>query len=129
MTRQSIDIDGFEHGNPIPAATKVGPLIMSSITPPFNPGGRTVPDTLEEQIDNLFVHVGKMLEAAGAGWDDMAKMTFYVTNPAETRAALNGPWEKFFPDPESRPARHNLQVPDTGGKVKISCTFVAYSTN
>jgi 2-iminobutanoate/2-iminopropanoate deaminase len=125
MTRRSIEIESFKHLNPIPAATRIGPYVTCSITPPYNPGTRDVPDTLEEQIDNLFTHVGQMLEGAGATWDDVAKMTFYVANPAETREALNGPWLERFPDPESRPSRHNLKV-DGGGKVQISCDFVAY---
>ena len=124
--RQSIEIESFEHANPIPCATRIGPLIECSITPPCNPGSRDIPEALEDQIENLFIHVGQMLEGAGATWDDMAKMTFYVTNPAESRAALNGIWEEKFPNPESRPSRHNLQVPDSGGPTKISCTFVAY---
>ena len=125
MNRRSIEIESFTHLNPIPAATRIGPYVTCSITPPYNAGTRDVPETLEEQIDNLFLHVGQMLEGAGATWDDVAKMTFYVTNPAETRAALNGPWLERFPDPESRPSRHNLKV-EGGGPVKISCDFVAY---
>lgn len=125
MSRQSIEIESFVHSNPIPAATRIGPFLTSSIIPPFNAGGREVPETLAEQIDNLFLHVGQMLEAAGASWDDMAKMTFYVRNPAETRDALNGPWLERFPDPASRPSRFNMQV--TGeGPVQIKCTFEAY---
>ncbi len=124
--RRSIEIADFAHANPIPAATRIGPLVVSSITPPFDPGTRDCPETLEDQIANLFLHVGRMLDGAGASWDDMAKMTFYVTDPAASRKALNGPWEERFPDPASRPARHNLQVPDTGGPVKISTTFIAY---
>jgi enamine deaminase RidA (YjgF/YER057c/UK114 family) len=125
MTRRSIEIESLKHSNPIPSASRVGPLIESSITPPFNPGTRDIPETLEAQIDNLFIHVGNMLTEAGASWDDMVKMTFYVVDPGESRKALNGPWEKLFPDPESRPARHNLQVP-AAGPVKISTTFTAY---
>lgn len=125
MNRRSIEIESFTHLNPIPAATRIGPYVTCSITPPYNAGTRDVPETLEEQIDNLFLHVGQMLDGAGATWDDVAKMTFYVTNPAETRAALNGPWLERFPDPESRPSRHNLKV-EGGGPVKISCDFVAY---
>lgn len=125
MTRQSINIESFVHGNPIPAATRIGPYVTCSITPPYNPGTRDCPETLDEQISNLFTHVGQMLDGAGATWDDVAKMTFYVTNPAETRAALNGPWVEHFPDPESRPSRHNLRV-EGSGPVQISCDFVAY---
>ena len=126
MTRTSIQVASFAHENPIPCATRVGPLIESSIIPPFNAGVREVPDTIEEQIANLFLHMGNMLTTAGATWDDMAKVTFFVGNPAEARTALNDPWVERFPDPESRPSRHTMQIPDAGGKVKISCVFTAY---
>ena len=125
MTRTSIQCDSFAHENPIPCATRVGPLIESSIIPPFNDGVREVPDTLEEQIANLFLHMGNMLTEAGADWDDMVKVTFFVDDPAESRVALNGPWVEKFPDPASRPSRHNLKTPG-GGKAKISCVFTAY---
>ena len=125
MTRKSIECSSFKHANPIPCATRIGPLIESSIIPPTNDGSRDVPDTLEEQIDNLFLHMGNMLTEAGASWDDMAKITFFVADPAASRPALNGPWEERFPDPESRPSRHNLQVP-ASGKAQISCVFTAY---
>ncbi len=125
MSRKSIEIEGFKHANPIPAATRIGPLVMSSITPPTTPGSRDIPDTLEAQIDNLFTHVDQMLDGAGATWDHVAKMTFYVTDPAASRPALNGPWLERFPNPESRPARHNMKV-EGGGPAQISCTFVAY---
>lgn len=125
MTRVSIECDSFSHANPIPCATRIGPLIESSIIPPFNDGVREVPDSLEEQIDNLFLHMGNMLDEAGAGWDDMAKITFFVTDANASRVALNGPWEEKFPDPASRPSRHNLEIPGSG-KVQISCVFTAY---
>ena len=69
--------------------------------------------------------MGNMLTEAGAGWDDMAKITFFVTDAAASREALNGPWVEKFPDPASRPSRHNLQVPG-GDKPSISCVFTAY---
>ena len=69
-----------------------------------------------------------MLDGAGATWDDVAKMTFYVADPGESRRALNGPWLERFPDPATRPSRHNLKVDGTG-PIKISCDFVAYVTD
>ena len=126
--RKSINIESFEHINPIPAATRIGPYVTCSITPPYNSGTRELPETLEEQIDNLFIHVGQMLDGAGAMWGDVAKMTFYVTDPATSREALNGPWEQHFPDPTCRPSRHNLKVPGNG-PVLISCDFVAFVTD
>jgi enamine deaminase RidA (YjgF/YER057c/UK114 family) len=84
-----------------------------------------MPDALESQIENLFTHMGQMLDVAGATWDDMVKITFFVTDAAASRQALNGPWLERFPDPESRPARHNLEVPG-GDTPRISCVFTAY---
>ena len=123
--RRSIETETFRHQNPIPGACRVGPLIESSIIPPTNPGERSMPDTLEDQIENLFTHMEGMLTDAGATWDDMAKITFFVADAAESRPALNGPWEQRFPDPASRPARHNMELP-MAGKAKISCVFTAY---
>ncbi len=40
MTRRSIEIESFSHQNPIPAATRIGPLLVSSIIPPFDAGTR-----------------------------------------------------------------------------------------
>ena len=125
VTRQSIEIESLVHNNPIPCATRIGPLIESSIIPPYNDGVRELPETLDAQVDNLFLHMGNMLQAAGASWDDLAKITFFVQDRDESRAALNGPWLERFPDPTSRPARHNLRVLGDG-PVKISCVFTAY---
>ncbi len=124
--RKSINIESFEHVNPIPAATLIGPLLTSSIIAPYNSGTRDCPESLEEQIANLFVHVGQMLAAADADWDNVAKMTFYVQDPVASRKALNGPWLEHFTDSASRPARHNLAVAPSAGPVKISCDFLAW---
>ena len=125
MTRRSIETETFVHQNPIPGACRVGPLIESSIIGPADPADRSVPDTLEEQIANLFVHMEHLLANAGATWDDMVKITFFVADAAKSRPALNGPWVERFPDAASRPARHNLEIP-MAGKAQISCVFTAY---
>lgn len=126
--RRSIETEGFAHINPIPCATRIGPLIESSIIPPYNPGTRDLPDTIEQQIDNLFSHMGEMLTAGGAGWDDMAKVTFFVRNAGDVRGALNEPWAKVFPDPDSRPSRHSMTVAGDGPPM-VSCVFTAYVTD
>ena len=123
MPRSSIEIEGFGHVNPIPAASRVGPLLVSSIIPARDPGGDRIPDDVEGQLANLFHHVGAILAAAGADWRHVAKMTFYVPDLA-LREAINRPWAERFPDPESRPARHTQIAP--GGAKVVSCDFLAY---
>lgn len=125
MSRRSIETETFRHQNPIPGASRKGPLIESSIIGPANADGKGVPDSLEGQIDNLFLHMGGLLTNAGASWDDVVKVTFFVADAAASRPALNGPWVERFPDPASRPARHNLEVP-MSGKMLISCVFTAW---
>ena len=122
VPRRSIEVDTFRHQNPIPCASRVGPLVMSSIIPPFDPGTRDVPDTAEQQIENLFTHVGAMLKEAGADWKDVAKMTFYAGD-GSARELLNSPWSARFPDLSALPARHTQITP---GTKQISCDFVAY---
>jgi len=120
--RKSIHIDGLSHLMAIPVATRIGPLITSSVIAPFDPGTRTVPKTLDAQIANIFRHVGAMLEAAGADWRHVAKMEFWMPDPAGGRAALETPWVEKFPDASSRPSRHTHKVDSPA----VSASFIAY---
>ncbi|MDG1368528.1 MAG: RidA family protein [Acidimicrobiales bacterium] len=123
MQRTSIEIASLSHLAPLPAASKVGPLLESSITTPFNPGTRNLPPTFAEQAENLFIHMEQMLEAAGGGWEHVAKITFFLAEP-ESRAKLNVPWLERFPNEASRPARHIMEV--DAGTSKVTCIFTAY---
>lgn len=126
MPRTSIEIDSFKHENPIPAATRIGPLIESGIIPAFNDGVRSMPDTLDEMVANLFLHMGNMLDAGGATWHDVIKITFFAGDPAAAKDAVNVHWVEKFPDPASRPSRHTMKVPTAGDRPNISCEFTAY---
>ena len=123
MPRQSIQISSFSHTNPIPVASRLGPLLISSVIAPRDPGGQNMPSELDAQLANLFHHVGEMLAAAGGDWRHVAKMTFYAAD-GSVREAINGPWVEHFPDPASRPARHTQVVPGSGRFV--TCDFLAY---
>lgn len=126
MARISIEIDSFRHENPIPAATRIGPLVESGIIPAYNDGVRTMPDTLEAMVANLFLHMGNMLIAADASWDDVIKITFFAGDPGAAKDAVNVHWVEKFPDPGSRPSRHTMKVPSAGDGPSISCVFTAY---
>lgn len=119
-TRRSIDIESFQHSNPIPGACRIGPLIASSVIVGRNPGETVVPDDVGAQVANLFAHMGEMLRAADASWDDVIKIDFAVPS-LDDRAAINGPYLQHFPDPDSRPARHT-----SAGSPTAQCTFWAY---
>jgi 2-iminobutanoate/2-iminopropanoate deaminase len=119
--RRSIHIDGLAHLTAIPVASRIGPLLVSSVIMPFNPGTRDVPEGYSAQYTNLFRHVGEMLKAAGGDWRHVAKMEFWAGS-ADARAACDAFWVQKFPDAESRPARHT----HLGGGEVISASFLAY---
>jgi 2-iminobutanoate/2-iminopropanoate deaminase len=122
MSRRSIEVEGFHHANPIPAASRVGPLVASSVIAARDPGTDHVPDDPAAQIANLFRYVGAMLQTAGADWRHVVRMNFYVPDLA-VRALINEPWLEHFPDPDARPARHT-QV--ASAQPSVSCDFLAY---
>jgi enamine deaminase RidA (YjgF/YER057c/UK114 family) len=121
MARKAIEIEGFRHANPIPAACRVGPLLVSSVVVGRDPVTNEMPGDVADQLANLFDHVGAILAEAGADWRHVARMSFYVPD-LSLREAINGPWLEHFPDPTSRPARHT-QAADGP---HVSCEFIAY---
>ncbi len=124
MSRRSIEIDSLSHATAIPVASRIGPLLVSSVIGPFDPGSRNVPESTADQIANIFAHVGAMLDAAGGTWEQVAKMEFW-TPTLEMRAEIDPVWVQYFPDPTSRPARHT----HSGGGPAITASFLAYITD
>lgn len=102
--RKSINGSRARHENPIPNASRVGNVVMSSVIGGTKPGTRELPASLEEQVANVFAYIKHDVEAAGGSVDDIIKITFWVKDPVSQRAALNTEWVKMFPDAESRPA-------------------------
>ena len=101
----SIAVPGFDHGGqPIPAASKHGPLVVTGGVYGLDPATGKLPDDLNEQIDLMFDNLRKIMAAAGGGLDCIVKMTFWVKS-ADIRAAINPKWIEVFPDPAARPAR------------------------
>ncbi|MGE0576472.1 RidA family protein, partial [Reyranella sp.] len=80
--RKSVNGKLPRHENPIPNASRIGNVIMSSVIGGTNPGTRDLPDSLEQQVANVFTHIRHDVEAAGATVDDIIKITFWVKNPA-----------------------------------------------
>lgn len=118
--RRSIKIEGLSHLTAIPVATRIGPLVISSVIAPFDPGTRIVPETINDQYKNIFRHVELMLREAGADWRHVAKMEFWT--PAVDRDALDPFWVERFPDEASRPARHT----HVGESKAVTASFIAY---
>jgi 2-iminobutanoate/2-iminopropanoate deaminase len=122
--RQSIMWPGFAHSNPIPNASRIGNIVMSSVIGPRDPETGTVPESLDAQVTNLFKQLAAAIKAAGGTPENFLKIEFWAKDQAAGRAALNGEWEKMFPNPAARPARHTQALP-ANSPVQIQCAFTA----
>lgn len=121
--RTSIHVGGFGHANPVPAACRIGPFIFSGAISGRDPDTREMPADLDTQCANMFRHVRAIVEAAGGGTGDIAKMTVWLREYRD-RDALNREWEAMFPDPDDRPARHALAA-ELDGRTLVQCDFIA----
>ncbi|WP_306207111.1 RidA family protein [Actinoplanes sp. RD1] len=121
--RRSIHVAGFEHANPIPAASRIGPFVFSGAITGRDPHTRELPAGLDAQCAHVFRHVRAIIEAAGGTVDDIAKLTFWLRDHHD-RDALNREWLAMFPDPDSRPARHAVAATLAGGTL-IQADFIA----
>lgn len=121
--RKSIEIKGFTHQNPIPNATRIGNILVSGVVVGFDPGTRTMPAGLDDQLRNMFAHVREIVEAAGGTTDDVIKLTVWLKDPGD-RELLNKHWVAMFPDPHARPSRHTLPMAG-GGAALVQCDVMA----
>ena len=126
MARKSIYIEGFAHKNPIPAASRLGNMLMTGIITGMDPATGKVALTLEAQCAFMFQHVRSIMAAAGGSTDDIVKMSVWMADRSR-RDVLNAEWIKMFPDAASRPARHTSQASLEGGQL-INCDITAVFT-
>lgn len=125
MSRTSIYVDGFDHGaQPIPVASRKGPLIATGGIYGLDPDTGALPDDVAAQTRLMFWQLERVLAAAGAAFDDVVRMTVYAKVP-EARAHVNEHWLKAFPDPASRPARHTLAYDGLPANMLVQCDVIA----
>ncbi|MBM3608380.1 MAG: RidA family protein [Alphaproteobacteria bacterium] len=122
--RQSIYTDAFAHSNPIPAACRVGNILMTGIVNGIDPKSASGPGSFEAQCALMFNRVREIMSAAGGSTEQIVKLNIAVTD-IEQRAAINAEWVKMFPDPHNRPVRHTVQSPLDRGKL-IQCDIIAW---
>ncbi len=107
-------LPGFAHANPIPAASRVGPLLASGALTGRDPVTGDMPAGLEAQIENVFGHIRALLAAVDSSTDAIVKITFHLVDYRD-RTALNRAWTAMFTDPGTLPARQVLAATLDGG--------------
>jgi 2-iminobutanoate/2-iminopropanoate deaminase len=123
--RSSFEIEGYSHGgNPIPAVARIGNIIATGGISGVDLGNNMLPATMDAQCRNMFGLAAKILAAAGAGLDDVIKVTVFL-KPEQKRDVLNTEWLRHFSDEHTRPVRHVLVNPYLPEGMLIQCEMMA----
>ena len=111
------------HKNPIPAAAIHGGILISSVIS----GKSSVTDAYSkdktEQISLVFKYIEKIISEAGGSVQNIIKMDLYFRDKND-RSLVNPEWERMFPDPKKRPARH-AQIGDLPENCCLQVTITA----
>ena len=123
--RTSIELPGAAHKHPIPAACRVGNILMSSVITGKDPArGGELPEGIEAQAEQMFRNMRTILERGGARPEDVIKVNIWMRD-VNQRSVLNKFWLEMFPDAESRPARHTFPSPDPAAAFLVESEVVA----
>jgi 2-iminobutanoate/2-iminopropanoate deaminase len=123
MRRRSVVVPAIAHKFPVPNASRIGSIVVSGAIHGVDATTSAMPPDLETQCANMFRNLRSVVEASGATMDDVIKVTVFIRD-RDRRGPLNAEWEKAFPDPASRPARH-AQPLQIDGPSLIQCDFMA----
>jgi len=124
VKRCSIDVENHGHGQlPIPAASRVGPIIATGGIRGADPATGKMPDELEAQVRFMFVNLKRIIEAGGGSADSIVKVTVFVKS-TDAKPLVDAEWVKLFPDARARPARHMLKQ-DLAGAMLVQCDAIA----
>ncbi|WAH37980.1 RidA family protein [Alicyclobacillus dauci] len=122
--REVLHVKGAHHQNPIPTAVKIGNMVYTSAIIGSDPETGEMPQSVEEEVANLFHYMREIMELAGGTTDDIAHLSVSVTD-REYKKVVNVEWLKMFPDENNRPARHTtVQNLRDGLRVQIEMTAV-----
>ncbi|MGW5106025.1 RidA family protein [Nocardia sp. NPDC004123] len=108
--RRSIEIPGAPHKAPIPSGARIGNVVFSSAINGSDPSTGQIPDDGQAQVGFAFTNLRTFLDQAGVTAEDVVRMTVHLEDRS-LRPALDEQWIALFPDPESRPARHAMNLP------------------
>ena len=118
--RESFEVEGLGHANPIPAVSRIGNLVVTGGVSGAEPSSGQMPEQVSAQCANMFANLRKVLAAAGATPEDVIRVTVWIKRP-EVRADVNKQWVVMFPDPQSRPARHTMFYEGFTAPMVVQC--------
>ncbi|MGE3711452.1 MAG: RidA family protein, partial [Hyphomicrobiaceae bacterium] len=120
----SIHTSASGHSTPIPAASRIGPLLVTGINHGVDPAKPDHPGSLDAQCALMFSRIREVVAAGGATVDQIAKVNISVPDLA-MRDVLNRHWVAMFPDAAARPARQTTEMALERGKL-VQCDVLAW---
>lgn len=106
----------------------IGPRTAADNSIPGNvhdAGGGLVSYDIAAQCHAVFANVRSVLEACGAGMDDLLDVTVYLTDMANDFPAYNRIWAEYFPDPANAPCRTTLGISALPTPIAIELKCIA----
>ena len=108
---------------PYSPALKVGNMLFLSGSIPLDPvSGQLVSGGIVEQTTQVMENIKSLLAAAGAGFNNVARTTVFMTDLGEF-AQMNEIYAKYFSAPY--PARSTVQVVKLPKDVRVEIDVIA----
>lgn len=122
--RQAFSASGAPKAiGPYSPAIRAGNLLFLSGQIPIDPAsGMVVDGGIEAQTDQVMRNIGALLEAAGAGFNQVVRTTVYLTDMNEFEA-MNACYARFVAEPA--PARATVQVARLPRDVRVEIDAIA----
>jgi 2-iminobutanoate/2-iminopropanoate deaminase len=108
---------------PYSQAVRLGNLLFCSGQIPLDPAtGELVTGDIETQTRRVFANLKAVLDAAGAGFDAVARTTVYLADMADF-AAMNQVYAEYFTHPA--PARSTIQAAALPKNARVEIDVIA----
>lgn len=106
----------------------IGPRVPDTNDIPgnqYDANGKLVEHDIVAQSRQVFANVRAVLEASGAGWEDLVDVTVFLTDMAGDFQRYNAVWSEYFPDPAGAPCRTTLGITALPTPIAIELKCVA----
>ena len=87
--------------------------------------GRLISYDIDSQTRAVFANVRAVLEASGAGWEDLVDVTVYLTDMNRDFKTYNKVWAEYFPDADTAPCRTTVGITALPTPIAIELKCVA----
>lgn len=114
--RESLEIEGVRHKDPLPMGARLGRYVFSSVIPPDIPGGGRAERL--EAVSQVFQNAGSLMVAAGGSLADVQNVWTYF-GMWDLHPEMVDLWVEAFPDQATRPSRKTFYYPRVSCQLQI----------